>query len=129
MEQRKQCSTITSQDMVSFPLNFIPPTIDNLDISGLLLENTSFDSFNNFPSAYANNADNMNYQPDNRFSCPMCSYTSNKKFNMSQHILTHTGEKPYGCPYCPYRSIWKRHIQIHMKVHDKESIFNSASQI
>ena len=53
--------------------------------------------------------------------CPYCNHTSNRRYNLSKHILTHTGERPFACPFCPFRSIWKRALQIHIYTRHSEN--------
>ncbi|KAK7065660.1 hypothetical protein SK128_018498, partial [Halocaridina rubra] len=39
--------------------------------------------------------------------CPVCGKTAqgrNRRQNMDNHILTHTGERPFQCGVCSYRA-------------------------
>ncbi|UYV65837.1 ZNF334 [Cordylochernes scorpioides] len=42
---------------------------------------------------------------------------SNRKFNVAQHKITHTEEKPFTCDHCPYRSAHKTNFKVHMRKH------------
>lgn len=51
--------------------------------------------------------------------CSLCLYVTRRMSSMKQHLLTHTGYKPFACPYCTYRSTQKgtlrRHVNGHLK--------------
>ncbi|XP_066970658.1 zinc finger and BTB domain-containing protein 14-like isoform X5 [Macrobrachium rosenbergii] len=51
-----------------------------------------------------------------RYKCPYCMYTSNYKTHFSNHILVHTGEKPFSCSYCPARFAVKANQKRHERV-------------
>ncbi|XP_050687078.1 broad-complex core protein isoforms 1/2/3/4/5-like isoform X6 [Eriocheir sinensis] len=58
--------------------------------------------------------------------CTYCFYTTNMKANLSRHIRTHTGEKPYSCTYCPYRTSTKPNLKTHMRTHTGEKPYACA---
>ncbi|XP_066970690.1 zinc finger and BTB domain-containing protein 14-like isoform X34 [Macrobrachium rosenbergii] len=58
-----------------------------------------------------------------RYKCPYCMYTSNYKTHFSNHILVHTGEKPFSCSYCPARFAVKANQKRHERVHTGEKPF------
>jgi hypothetical protein len=46
----------------------------------------------------------MSSSMNNRFSCNICQYTTERKYNLARHITTyHKGEKPFKCRYCDSR--------------------------
>ena len=53
--------------------------------------------------------------PGGQFGCPFCTVEMKKRYNMMQHILSHTGERPFACQYCSYatnrKSTLKKHIE------------------
>lgn len=57
--------------------------------------------------------------------CPECGrefHGLNKKFLLTRHMITHTGEKPYQCPYCPYRANVSSNLTRHLRtVHTPSS--------
>lgn len=50
-----------------------------------------------------------------RFSCSVCSYTSNYNSTLREHILIHTGEKPFKCNICSCRFRQSSHIYTHLR--------------
>ncbi|UYV65581.1 hypothetical protein LAZ67_3004773 [Cordylochernes scorpioides] len=46
-----------------------------------------------------------------------CNFRSHRKFNVAQHKITHTEEKPFTCDHCNYRSAHKTHLRVHMRKH------------
>ncbi|XP_069999038.1 zinc finger and BTB domain-containing protein 7B isoform X11 [Penaeus vannamei] len=64
-----------------------------------------------------------NFYTDKMRHCPYCSYVTTYIYNMKNHILTHTNEKPYACPHCPYRCIQRGSLKIHLATHTGEKPF------
>ncbi|XP_066964710.1 longitudinals lacking protein, isoforms H/M/V-like isoform X19 [Macrobrachium rosenbergii] len=50
--------------------------------------------------------------------CPVCGKAfqgRNRRQNLSHHLLTHTGTRPFHCTDCPYRATQKAHLKRHME--------------
>lgn len=50
-------------------------------------------------------------------TCPACGKAfrgRNRHQNLQQHMLTHTGERPFACPHCPYTARQKPHMKGHI---------------
>ncbi|XP_028968104.1 zinc finger protein 64 [Galendromus occidentalis] len=51
-----------------------------------------------------------------KYKCPYdhCAYITNRRFPLSRHLLTHTGEKPFRCLHCHYSCSRKDALSSHM---------------
>ena len=49
------------------------------------------------------------------FPCHLCNKVFSRRDNLTLHIRTHTGEKPYLCPYCDYRTTISSNVYRHMR--------------
>ena len=53
----------------------------------------------------------------NRVKCNYCDYTGRKRWDVTVHVRTHTGERPYECPHCPYKAADKSTMRRHVAAH------------
>lgn len=57
--------------------------------------------------------------------CPVCGKTAqgrNRRQNMDNHMLTHTGERPFQCTMCPYRASQQGNLKRHLRAVHKQSM-------
>ena len=51
--------------------------------------------------------------------CQYCGKTFKVTRDHTNHIRTHTGEKPFACPHCPHRSARSDNLKMHIAIiHD-----------
>lgn len=48
--------------------------------------------------------------------CQYCQYETYYSTNLKQHMLTHTGERPFACSLCSYRCNVKANLRRHLKL-------------
>lgn len=58
------------------------------------------------------------------FVCTTCNKNFSKKYNLTQHIKIHIGEKPYSCDICYKSFIQKSDCTKHIKTHTKEKPYS-----
>ena len=53
------------------------------------------------------------------FKCQFCEYSCTRKDNLKTHLLTHTGERPFVCKICSSAFARKDALKYHMTTHQK----------
>lgn len=58
--------------------------------------------------------------------CNICSYKTISSGHLKQHLLTHTGQKPYVCNICSKSFRQKGHLKTHWLTHTTERPFKCS---
>ncbi|MPC87736.1 Zinc finger protein 516 [Portunus trituberculatus] len=51
--------------------------------------------------------------------CHICKREFPFPSKLTEHMRTHTGEKPFACPFCPFRTSLKWNLKSHMSRHQE----------
>ncbi|KAL1452160.1 hypothetical protein WDU94_006462 [Cyamophila willieti] len=50
-----------------------------------------------------------------KFMCYACYYSTYISTNMKNHIMTHTGSKPYNCSLCTFKGASSQALKYHVR--------------
>ncbi|XP_055710244.1 zinc finger protein OZF-like [Phlebotomus papatasi] len=68
------------------------------------------------------------HQRIRNFHCPHCEKSFGTSDSLQNHLMTHTGQKPYACNECGKRFILVEHLRSHMKTHIKSDSKSKIKQ-
>ncbi|XP_068237679.1 protein tramtrack, alpha isoform-like isoform X2 [Palaemon carinicauda] len=74
--------------------------------------------------------DGCSWAQGNILVCSLCGKTAqgrNRRQNMDNHLLTHTGERPFQCTVCSYRSTQFGNLKRHVRAVHKEVLEDTLS--
>ncbi|KAB7494867.1 putative histone-lysine N-methyltransferase PRDM6 [Armadillidium nasatum] len=58
-----------------------------------------------------------------KFACSQCTYATFKKHCFTDHLFTHSNEKPYKCLHCEYACNRKFNLTKHLLTHSSTKLF------
>ncbi|KAH6937107.1 hypothetical protein HPB50_025568 [Hyalomma asiaticum] len=56
-----------------------------------------------------------------KYTCSLCSYSTDYPTNIQRHMLTHTGERPFRCDTCGKGFTTKQNLESHKIQHVKNT--------
>lgn len=65
-------------------------------------------------------------EDSNQHRCHLCPYTTIRAFELTRHIRTHTGEKPYKCNVCSRTFSQKGNLIRHVRTHTTEKPYKCS---
>ncbi|KAM9385372.1 uncharacterized protein KZ484_006932 [Pholidichthys leucotaenia] len=61
-----------------------------------------------------------------QLSCSECGKRFGQRAHLNQHMMRHTGEKPYSCSMCSKSFSRKEHMERHVRIHTGEKSFSCS---
>lgn len=82
--------------------------------------NSRFETSSNATHRHASIATAKVSEDSNQHCCHLCPYTTIRAFELTRHIRTHTGEKPYKCNICSRTFSQKGNLIRHVRTHTEK---------
>ncbi|XP_053630136.1 longitudinals lacking protein, isoforms H/M/V isoform X32 [Cherax quadricarinatus] len=67
--------------------------------------------------------------PRRELVCGLCGRIFGSSVDLTRHIRTHTGERPFQCPHCPYRAAHKSNVQRHIRTRHVQNFVQFLSPL